>query len=360
MSRVKICLNMIVKNESKIIRRCLESVMPMIDSWLIIDTGSTDGTQNLIRETMRKIPGSLYERRWVDFASNRNEALELARYRSEADYFLFLDADEKLSFSNKYIMPVWEDDAYLGTVRLSNGSEFTRVFLVKRTFKCYWKGVVHEELVCQKKHYLRVVRDPLILSLGDGNRSGDRSRFFKDARSLEETLARKPNDVRTLFMLAQCYLGAHSFEKALQLYRKRSLMNHGWEGEIYLSLYAIAQIERICKKDISVWIASYWRAFKYYPHRAEPLFWINTYYQINHDYLSGFELAKKALCIPYPKDTLPIERWIYKYGLLLQFSDFCYYLDKRSEAKEALDRILEVPLPANIRRVAKENLKRLY
>jgi len=43
-----ICLVMIVKNEAHVIRRCLESVRPLIDTWLIIDTGSTDGTQRLL------------------------------------------------------------------------------------------------------------------------------------------------------------------------------------------------------------------------------------------------------------------------------------------------------------------------
>jgi glycosyltransferase involved in cell wall biosynthesis len=41
---------MIVKNEAKAIRRCLDSVLPHIHSWVIMDTGSTDGTQNIIRE----------------------------------------------------------------------------------------------------------------------------------------------------------------------------------------------------------------------------------------------------------------------------------------------------------------------
>lgn len=351
---------MIVKNESKVIRRCLESVKPMIDSWMIIDTGSNDGTQNLIREALRNIPGALYERPWIDFSTNRNEAMEIAKQRSEADYLLFIDADEKLLFSERFVMPEWTADAYLGTVRLTGGSEFSRVFLVKRTLNCYWRGVVHEELICRRKKSIEILRDPIILSLGDGNRSEDRSRYFKDAKNLEASLAKDPDQPRTLFMLAQCYLGARSFERALQLYQQRASMASGWEGEIYLSLYAIAQIERICKKEASLWIASYWKAHRYYPHRAEPLFWINTQNLEKRAYAAGYDLAKRALRISFPDDTLPVERWIYDHGLLMQLSDFCYFLGKRQEAKEALDRLLEYPLPASTRRVAEENLKRLY
>lgn len=71
-----IALSMIVKNEAPVIARCLASVRPLIDYWLIVDTGSTDGTQDLVREILHDVPGMLYERRWHDFATNRNEALD--------------------------------------------------------------------------------------------------------------------------------------------------------------------------------------------------------------------------------------------------------------------------------------------
>ena len=58
-----ITLCMIVKNESKVIERCLASVLPVIDHWMILDTGSTDGTQEKIREFFNNvgIPGELHE-----------------------------------------------------------------------------------------------------------------------------------------------------------------------------------------------------------------------------------------------------------------------------------------------------------
>src|SRR5664279_2126140 len=91
---MRICLSMIVKNESAVIERCLRSVKPWIHAWAISDTGSSDGTQDIVRKFMADLPGELIERPWVDFSTNRNQALELAcKY---GDYALIIDADEIL------------------------------------------------------------------------------------------------------------------------------------------------------------------------------------------------------------------------------------------------------------------------
>ena len=86
-----ICLTMIVKNESEVIRRCIDSVRNYINYWVIVDTGSTDGTQELIKEIMNEydIPGELHERPWVDFGHNRTESLQYAK--DKCDYRLIID-----------------------------------------------------------------------------------------------------------------------------------------------------------------------------------------------------------------------------------------------------------------------------
>ncbi len=70
-----VCLNMIVRDESPVIRRSLASVKNLIDYWVIVDTGSADDTKEIIKEFMKDVPGELHERPWVNFEHNRNEAL---------------------------------------------------------------------------------------------------------------------------------------------------------------------------------------------------------------------------------------------------------------------------------------------
>ena len=92
---------MIVKNESKTIQRCIESVERFIDYWVIVDTGSSDGTQEIIQNLMKEkgIPGELHEREWVDYSTNRNQSLELAK--GKADYRLIIDADDVLAYKDE-------------------------------------------------------------------------------------------------------------------------------------------------------------------------------------------------------------------------------------------------------------------
>src|SRR3990167_4045655 len=105
-----ICLNMIVRNEVDVIERCLESVKPLIDYWVIVDTGSTDGTQDKIKSILQNIPGELHEQAWESFAHNRTEAIMFAR--GKADFLFVIDANDTLSIPPKFKLPKLNCDSY--------------------------------------------------------------------------------------------------------------------------------------------------------------------------------------------------------------------------------------------------------
>jgi glycosyltransferase involved in cell wall biosynthesis len=89
---------MIVKNESKIITRLLQSVLHVIDSYCICDTGSTDDTVNIITHFFQSLPGKIIHEPFRNFAYNRNYALE--KCKGMSDYILLLDADMILETGN--------------------------------------------------------------------------------------------------------------------------------------------------------------------------------------------------------------------------------------------------------------------
>ena len=142
-----ICLNMIVKNEAKVIARCLESVKPLLDHWIVVDTGSTDGTQAIIKSLLRDVPGELFERPWKDFGHNRTEAIELAR--GKADYLFVIDADDALVIPPRYVLPQFTKEAYYVQVE-DSGTGYWRTHFFRSDLDFRYVGVLHEVLTSSK------------------------------------------------------------------------------------------------------------------------------------------------------------------------------------------------------------------
>ena len=90
----RLCLNMIVRNESHVIRETLESVVRYVDYYVISDTGSTDDTVGIIKGFFddRGVPGEVHHDEWLDFGHNRSLALKHAHGKSK--YIWVIDADD--------------------------------------------------------------------------------------------------------------------------------------------------------------------------------------------------------------------------------------------------------------------------
>ncbi|MBS0625777.1 MAG: glycosyltransferase [Verrucomicrobia bacterium] len=354
-----ICLNMIVKNEAAIIGKCLASVIPFIDRWVIVDTGSTDGTQAIVQEALQKIPGQLYERPWVDFSHNRNEAMALAK--GMGDYLLFIDADEELKFLKPVDKSKLDQDCYFTLVQEISGIQYHRELLVRSSLNWKWKGAVHEAISCPEAQKFQVLKEVVNLSATEqGQRFKDPEKYKKDAAALEKDLKNDPADPRTVFYLAMSYKNAGEFAKAVSHFERRSQMG-GVEEEIFLSLLFKGNLERELGLDPQVFIKNLERAYLYRPSRAEPLFWIADYYIQNGQPLSAYLFAKEALTIPYPKDVLFVQNVIYEGLLLLLFADAAFRIGRREETKMIYQKLLKDPkLPDSLRNIIHKNLEQVF
>lgn len=115
-----ITLCMIVKNEEKYLKRCLESVKDKVSEIVIVDTGSTDGTLVIAEEYTTKI----YHFKWVDdFAAARNESLKYAT----SEYILVLDADEYLESDADLQKDIKPDYDYF-LLKIYNDVSYGRAF----------------------------------------------------------------------------------------------------------------------------------------------------------------------------------------------------------------------------------------
>ncbi len=350
-----ICLNMIVKNESDVIERCLNSVKPVIDYWVIVDTGSTDATKEIIQRCLEGIPGKLWERPWKNFGDNRSEAFELAK--SKADYILFIDADDVLEFEGQPGFGGLTEDQY---IMWSGTKDFTylKPQLVKADLAWKWIGVTHEYLTCDRSYSSSILENVKYVTLSDGaNSKNGRDKFLKNVQLLEEGLQKEPNNRRYVFYLAESYRDAGDKEKALMYYQKRIQMG-GWAEEVFWSLLQSAHMMREIGFSSPLVIEGYQKAHLFRPFRVEPIYYIAEMYNQEGNYLAAYEYLKRESLIPKPpqKDSLFNMEWIRRYGLLFQLSICSYFVGEYEESLNTCDQLLQIAdLPESWREQIEEN-----
>jgi glycosyltransferase involved in cell wall biosynthesis len=222
-----VCLNMITRNEAPVIERCLQSVLPFITHYAIVDN-SEDETTDIIRRVCKGLHGVIVNPPWIDFAQGRNDALQLARLvtgrptASEA-YALVIDADEvwQGEFNASNLM----EDAYAVMFRQGRDHVFWKRALIKLSVPWYWQGAVHEVLKREDlPEYRSAILDGVTVNYGmDGHRSGDPEKFAKAAKVLEKVLERNPSDLRAMLYYAQSLMAAGDMAKALTVYAARAV-----------------------------------------------------------------------------------------------------------------------------------------
>jgi tetratricopeptide (TPR) repeat protein len=345
---------MIVKNEAGVIRRCLDSVRPLIDCWVIVDTGSTDGTQQLIRDHLTNVPGELHERPWKNFGHNRSEALALAR--GKADYMLVIDADEHVVIEQGFELPSGAD-VYLVPCNFENSPvSWHRATFAKGSLPWRYEGVLHEYLECGQPPDRRKLDGIRVISHTDGARNKDPvAKYRNDAALLEQGVRDEPNNARYVFYLAQSYRDAQEPTKALEAYERRVAMG-GWAEEVYFSLLQIAVLKQRLKHPPEGVVAAFLRAYAFRPTRAEALVELATYYRHTAQWPLAELFARAALGVPPSNDILFVDTAAYGWRPIDELAIAAYYVEKYEEAATLNRRLLAGDLPASQRPRIQENL----
>jgi len=335
---ITISLCMIVKNEEDTIGRCLNSVYDLVDEIIIVDTGSTDKTVDIVKNYTDKI----YHFKWIDdFSAARNYSFS----KATKDYIFWMDADDVLLEEDrkkfkelketlkpevdvvimKYNMSVKDKEQVTCT--------FMRERLVKRSNNFKWKDPIHEYIdfsgkfmnsdiaITHKKIHPRTRRNLEIFekAIKKGHQLSERNWFYY---------------AKELFADGQYDKAAEYYEKFLNT--KNGLLSNYLDACIDLSL---------CykhKKNDEKRLKTLLKGFEIAPPRPEIICQLGYYYKEREDYDRAINWFKLAPVIEKPQNTwsavmhnywsyIPYMELVSCYYKLGNIDKAIYYNEKASE-----------------------------
>ena len=336
---------MIVRNEAHGIAATLQSIAPYIGSWVIIDTGSTDGTQDIVRGVLDKIPGMLHEEPFVDFSVSRNHALELLHDLQPATWTLMVDSDDVLEGGAALLREIASEpdeprartDASLQAYSLNirRGELSYYLPLVTRTSaKLRYRGRVHEYL----EHDLSRARQLPAVTLRQAapvpSLDASRKRWLRDLDWLRQDHNERPRDPRTVFYLAQTYECLGQDSSAREYYEMRAAMKEGWNEETFEATLRVGRIS--AKFGLQNGEAAHWlmKAYVLDPQRAEPLYELAKAWHTLDAHPATFLYARAAADKTMPVRSLFVDKDVYTWKAADLAAISGYYLADKLKAPE--------------------------
>lgn len=334
-------LSMIVKDEEATLARTLRSVKPFIDRWVILDTGSTDGTRELIRRELEGVPGELHDKPFVDFATTRNLALELAGTATE--FILWLDADDELENGKALRSFLVREQGSKGAdreayhVRVNIGITFDSARLLRAHAGWRFRGAVHEVLMRPGKAP-PTLRVPDVLIHHHPPPDAilrSRKRWERDVGLLEKSLQDDPTDARAAFYLANTFFWLKRYEEAEKAFQRRISMG-GWREEVFESYLNLAKIAAAQHRSWLEVQSKFLDAHLFAPHRAEPLHAIANHHEALKQHALTFLYARRGYELPFPKqDTLFVDEEVYTWKLADLVASSAFWIGEFAIGEEA-------------------------
>lgn len=339
-----IALVLIVRDEALTLPRLLASVREHIDTWTIIDTGSTDDTISVVRRELDGIPGQLLEREWVDFGTNRTQAVEAAY--DTADYLLLMDADWTLNAAPGALEGL-TGDAY-NVEHVDEAMSFWNTRLVSGRIRWRYEGVVHEHLASDEAYTVQRIDGVTITNHCDGgSRAG---RHERDLQLLATRLAEHPSDARAAYYYAQTLECLGRTVEAATAYEHRASMP-GFDEETYHALYRAG----VLRDDITLLL----RAWSYRPMRLEALYEAAHRLRAQGAHEAVYALIGAVAGRGVSTDLLFVEPWIYQYGLHFELALACQHTGRADQAALLYAGLLTQDLPPAYRDAVHANQETL-
>lgn len=357
-----------VANESKTILRMLESCYRYVDYWVIQDNGSTDGTQDLIRNFMdeKQIPGFLYETKWEYPGFNRDHTLQTCLNSDHGcDWILRMDADEQLSVGEDFDWGIL-DNLNIQSFNITadaGGSIYFRTWLWNARLPWIFKHDKRHEVILLPGYgedgegFQRVNLPSSFRHIitNDGQTWNSANKFLRDALELEIDQivnGKVMNDMYHLWYLGKSYSDCYGDYSAFPFkkdhadeYARRCIfyfrhylnINNGWEdkkiGHLpdempYLALCLMGYAYRFLG-DYEASIQHYKYAEQFCYERNEHIMWMAETFELGGDYDSMLECTTR-LIDTRRKNPFPIRSFLLYNSAYYDTGDYVKQLHERA------------------------------
>jgi len=337
-------LILMIRNEEKILKRCLEAVENVVDCFCICDTGSTDKSVEIATEFLKTHKGCLTHEPWKNFGYNRTVSFQNAqtyikkklKWDTSKVYGLLLDAD--MVFVSKNLKEQNLTEIGYKIIQINGCLEYYNCRFVRMDYAWKCVGVTHEYWDGPTINLPKSIC--YIDDVNDGGCKDDK--YERDEKLLRQGLVDEPENVRYLFYLAQTLKCCRRYEESIKFYKQR-IKAGGWHEEVWYSYYMIGECYLNLKNIINFekWMQL---AYQYHPARAESLNKLTEHYRIHGLHYKAFHYARIGDSIPFPKnDILFVESDIYNGKFLYEKSILDYYVnqDKKIGVRDSFNYLLK-------------------
>ena len=365
----KLALNFICKDESHVIGKMLNSVKNVADLIVVNDTGSTDGTQDLIRKfgEENNIPTYVFERPFDDFEKSRNHAMQKLRdvvqelgWDANKVHGFWIDCDETLVVDPKFDKNQFTNDLYMINTYIGQ-MKYTRntFFRVSLPFK--WYGPVHEFIICDKKDITSGLATGVHVDVkmeGNSWKGNIAAKYKSHAFVLEKYLDENRQDPRWIFYLAQSYHDSASvpdnleenherLRRSLKYYRERTERLDGYAEEIYYAQFRIGTIMRTLEEPWNLTHQELLKAYAMDSMRGESIKMIVDYYLQMSEWNLAYLYTKFAKenfhgKNPYPHRLLFVDEALYVWKFAEAHAAACFYTGRKDEARMNYEEIVKI------------------
>lgn len=365
---IKLVLTQIMKNESHVAKRMLDSIKGFADAICIVDTGSTDDSIEVVKKWGEDngVETHVFEREFDDFEKSRNFSFDKAReiFLSKNDgntyYNFWLDFDEQLIIDDSFKKSSLNKDLYMFNTYI-NQMKYTRNEMCRldKPFRFY--GPIHEFIICDDKSITSDILDgvKVIVKTDGGSWKGNISeKYHSHSQVLEKYINNDRSDPRWIFYTAQSYHDSASIpnnkeeneerlRRSLKYYTERTNRPDGYAEEIYYSQYRIGTIMKLMEEPWSITHQECLKAYAMDPLRGESIKTIIDYYLQVGEWHMAYLYTKFAKVNfhgknPYPKRLLFVDESLYIWKFAEAHAAACFYTGRMDEAKSNFQEIINL------------------